>query len=165
MKTILVPLDGSALAEQVLPSVQQLARTLDAQARLLRVVSDEESERLVAERATETYPLAGSLTTQWQREQWAWTTLEQQAEQYLAETAAPLRQAGVKVDVEVRLGVPAEQIVAVAERERVDLIAMATHGLSGLRRWTLGSVADKVLHATTTPLVLVRAGTKESMVG
>jgi nucleotide-binding universal stress UspA family protein len=159
MKTILVPLDGSALAEQVLPSVQRLARTLDAQARLLRVVSDAESEHLVAERANETYPLAGSLTTQWQREQWAWTTLEQQAEQYLAETAAALREAGLTVDTEVQLGAPAEQIVALAERERVALIAMATHGLSGLRRWTLGSVADKVMHAAATPVLVVRSAT------
>jgi nucleotide-binding universal stress UspA family protein len=157
MKTILVALDGSTLAEQVLPYVRQLAPTLEAQVRLLRVVSETESERLVAEQDTETYPLGGSLATQWRREQWAWTTLEQQAEQYLAETAAALRQAEMKVDIEVQLGAPAEQIVAVAEREQVALIAMATHGLSGLRRWALGSVTDKVMHAATAPVFVVRS--------
>ncbi len=48
-----------------------------------------------------------------------------------------------------------------AAREHVDLIVMATHGYSGVRRWALGSVADKVLHSTTTPLLLVRAQSQE----
>ena len=55
------------------------------------------------------------------------------------------------------IGLPAEAIVDEASREGVDLIVMATHGASGLRRWAVGSVADKVLHATSTPLVLVGA--------
>jgi len=57
----------------------------------------------------------------------------------------------------VRLGHPAEEIVAVAAEQQAMLITMATHGYSGLKRWALGSVADKVLHAATTPLVMVRA--------
>jgi nucleotide-binding universal stress UspA family protein len=57
-------------------------------------------------------------------------------------------------------GHAAEVLVDEAERREVDLIVMATHGYSGLRRWALGSVADKVLHATTTPLILVRVGSQ-----
>jgi nucleotide-binding universal stress UspA family protein len=54
-------------------------------------------------------------------------------------------------------GHPAEAIIDEAERQQSDVIVMATHGYSGIKRWSLGSVADKVLHATDTPLVLVRA--------
>ena len=54
-------------------------------------------------------------------------------------------------------GLPAESIVDEAARLGIDLIVMATHGASGLRRWAVGSVADKVLHASNTPLILVRA--------
>jgi nucleotide-binding universal stress UspA family protein len=54
------------------------------------------------------------------------------------------------------IGYPAEVIVDEARRREVDLIVMATHGYSGLKRWALGSVADKVLHTTQTPLLLVR---------
>jgi nucleotide-binding universal stress UspA family protein len=57
----------------------------------------------------------------------------------------------------VRTGLPADQIIKMAERTSGTMIVMATHGYSGLKRWALGSVADKILHATTTPLLLVRA--------
>ena len=54
-------------------------------------------------------------------------------------------------------GEPAQEIVDTAANEHADLIVMATHGYTGVRRWVLGSVADKVLHVSTTPLLLVRA--------
>jgi nucleotide-binding universal stress UspA family protein len=57
----------------------------------------------------------------------------------------------------VVFGSPAEAIINEAVEHHVDLIVMATHGYSGIKRWTLGSVADKVLHASTIPLLLVRA--------
>ena len=58
-------------------------------------------------------------------------------------------------------GEPAQEIVDTAANEHADLIVMATHGSSGVRRWVLGSVADKVLHTSTTPLLLVRAQSQE----
>ena len=58
-------------------------------------------------------------------------------------------------------GEPAEAIVDTATNEHADLIVMATHGYTGVRRWALGSVADKVLHASATPLLLVRAQYRE----
>ncbi|HWQ15114.1 MAG TPA: universal stress protein, partial [Roseiflexaceae bacterium] len=67
-----------------------------------------------------------------------------------------LAEQGVEVGTEVRCGPPAEVIVETAEGEHVALIAMATHGYSGLKRWALGSTADKVVHATGTPVLLVR---------
>jgi nucleotide-binding universal stress UspA family protein len=61
----------------------------------------------------------------------------------------------------VASGEPAQAIVDTAANEHVDLIVMATHGSSGMRRWVLGSVADKVLHTSATPLLLVRAQSQE----
>jgi len=71
--------------------------------------------------------------------------------------AAVLQEHKVLITPVAAIGLPAEAIVDEAAREGVDLIVMATHGASGLRRWAVGSVADKVLHATSTPLVLVHA--------
>jgi len=151
MKTILVPLDGSALAEQVLPSVRMLAPILGAEVHLLHVVSEADRYHLLVDAEP------GDLfATQRERTLNSWETLRQQAESYLAPLAAQLRAAGVNTGFEIRLGSPAEVIVEVAEREQVVLIAMVTHGYSGLKRWALGSVADKVLHATDTPVFLVR---------
>ena len=83
--------------------------------------------------------------------------LRQRAEVYLTARAAALREAGLDVAIIVRDGSPAEQIIAEAEHDHDTLIALATHGYSGLRRWALGSVADKVLHAATSPVFLLRA--------
>ena len=156
MKTILVPLDGSALAEQILPSVRLLATMLKANVHLLRVISDEQSDQIVTEMNARTFPTLGPLTVQLQRERRAWDFLMQRAENYLAGPATLLREAGIAVETEVRPGRAAEQIIAVAASEQATLIAMATHGYSGLRRWRLGSVTDKVVHAATTPVLVVR---------
>ena len=76
----------------------------------------------------------------------------------LARLADGLSREQLRVTPLVAVGFPAEAIVDMAAERGADLIVMATHGHSGIRRWALGSVADKVLHTTTTPLVLVRAG-------
>ncbi|HEU5099135.1 MAG TPA: universal stress protein, partial [Roseiflexaceae bacterium] len=156
MKTILVPLDGSALAEQILPTVSMLASTLRANVHLLRVIADDQGEQIVTEMNARAFPSVGPLTVQLQREQRAWDFLMQGAESYLAGLATQLREAGIHVQSEVRPGIAAEQIVAVAASVPAALIAMATHGYSGLRRWTLGSVADKVVQAATVPVLVVR---------
>lgn len=83
--------------------------------------------------------------------------LRQRVQAYLHAQAQALEDAGLDVTNEVRWGSPAEVIVEVAARYAPGaLIAMATHGYSGLRRWALGSVADKVIHATTVPVLVVR---------
>ncbi len=67
-----------------------------------------------------------------------------------------LREAGLKAEVEVRQGDAATGILAVAEQQSVDLIALATHGRSGMSRWVLGSVAEKILRTSTLPMLVVR---------
>jgi nucleotide-binding universal stress UspA family protein len=151
LKTILVPLDGSALAEQVLPSVHMLAPILGAKVKLLHVVLETDRYHL----AVDFDPVDPIAPRQEQRLK-AWDVLRQNAEKYLDRPSAQLRAAGIESTFEVRLGAPAEIIVEAAEREQVELIAMATHGYSGLRRWALGSVTDKVIHATDVPVCVVR---------
>jgi nucleotide-binding universal stress UspA family protein len=146
MKTILVPLDGSALAERVLPYAQLLARTIDAR-RHEHVPLDNPTIRAEAGMppgATEHDSAP------------AWEGLRQFAENSLAEHAAQLRATGLHITSEVRVGRPAETIVEVAAECHARMIAMATHGYSGLTRWALGSVADAVLHTATVPVLLVR---------
>ena len=157
MKTILVPLDGSAVAEQVLPFVRRLAPILTARVHLLMVITDAQKQHLIAHFAAAPAGVVGQYETDWHWERRASMQLAHAAEAYLTEQAQALRIAGLEVTFEVTSGAPAERIVDIATNEPQALIAMVTHGYSGLRRWTLGSVADKVVQATRTPLFLVRA--------
>jgi nucleotide-binding universal stress UspA family protein len=79
-----------------------------------------------------------------------------EAQSYLRRVARELGATGLTVRSEVAVGEPAAEIVRGAEHEQVDLLALATHGRSGLQRWLHGSVADAVLHTTTKPLLLLR---------
>ena len=158
MKTILVPLDGSVCAEQILPYVRRLALLLDARLYLLQIVADVWEDKLFFETVEEMYRHElRPQTTQREREWHSWEAQRQHAEGYLRSRAVLLQPDGVHVDFEVRLGHEAEQIVAVAAEQQAMLIALATHGYSGLKRWALGSVTDKVIHATSTPVFIVRS--------
>lgn len=159
MKTILVPLDGSALAEHVLPYVREIAPLLDADIRLLRVIPDtaiENGETFGYDLAT-LYGVAEAVMARQEHDARVRETLRERAAQYLATLAEQLTAAGFQATTEVRCGPPAEVIVEVAESEHVAMIAMGTHGYGGVRRWALGSTTDRVVHATSTPVLLVRA--------
>jgi nucleotide-binding universal stress UspA family protein len=159
MNTILVPLDGSTRAEQVLPYVQRLASLLDARLYLLQVVPEIPEDEPFAVTVAESYRLDSAPTATQRRRAWsAWETQRQHALGYLGSHAVMLQAEGTRIDFEVRLGHPTEEIVTVATEQHAKLIALATHGYSGLKRWTLGSVTDKVVHATTTPVFIVRSG-------
>jgi nucleotide-binding universal stress UspA family protein len=145
-KRILVPLDGSDFARQALSTAAELATHMRADMHLLHALpSLEEYPALV--RASVTGPQfadAMQKSHTWARE-------------HLAQAARDIQHAEVKVTTQVVKGYPAEVIIQTAAQQQSNLIVMATHGYSGLKRWALGSIADKVLHATSTPLVLVRA--------
>ena len=134
---ILVPLDGSEAAEAVLPYVERIATAANAAVLLLAAVD--------RPRDWGTYT-AGDLKGE-----------RHEAESYLREVQARLTSATDNdVEVEVVTSPPAEAILAAADKAHPDLIAMTTHGRSGVSRWVLGSVATKVLHATHTPMLAVR---------
>ena len=142
-RRILVPLDGSRLAEGILPVVSAVARALDSHLILFQV------------------PIAyvsSSMTGDWYLPiQGALETAEKDAQAYLDHVAGQLAEEGLAATTALSVGSVAACIVEYAEAHDVDLIAMCTHGRTGLARWALGSVADRVLRAGTKPLLLVRA--------
>ena len=84
-------------------------------------------------------------------------TANQDTQAYLNRVASHLKEQGFNVSTAMRMGAVAESIIEYAETNQVDLIAMCTHGRTGLARWTLGSVADLVLRTSNIRILLVRA--------
>ena len=157
MKTILVPLDGSLLAEQVLPYVRVLAPLLGAQVRLLQVVPEIPPPSLLSENVANIYSMAGSAGSQHEVANVALEEAIAAADSYLAARALRLQEAGLEVSCDVQCGEPADVTVEIAHSPQIGMIAMATHGYGGLRRWALGSVADRVVQAAPVPVFLIRA--------
>ena len=83
---------------------------------------------------------------------------------YVDDSASKFKRAGLRAKATVICGTPADVILEYAEKAGIDLIIMSTHGRSGLTRWVLGSVADKVLHSVTVPLFLINAKKAEAVV-
>jgi nucleotide-binding universal stress UspA family protein len=142
--TILVPLDGSRRAERILAHVGELARHCDSTIVLLRVVEPD----LNALRSTGAP--ADYYTGMIER-------LEEEARTYLAGVQGELRAAKIPARAVVERGPVVSTIIEVAAREAADLVAMASHGRSGLSRFYYGSVAEGVLHRVDRPILLVRA--------
>jgi nucleotide-binding universal stress UspA family protein len=147
-RQILVPLDGSALAEAVLPQAAALAHTNDAELTLFRVVAPTELGQ-----TNGWGPVPATIRAGWVEAALAHVSAELEA------VAVPLRSIGLVAQTEVLVaGDVASAIIGRAERDsRTLMIAMATHGRSGVGRWVLGSVAEKVLLGAPTPLLLVQA--------
>jgi nucleotide-binding universal stress UspA family protein len=148
LQRILVPLDGSELAEVALQHAQRLAQ--DHGVTLLLVQSIEPVEQMSMA------PIAMNIDFQLEIS----AKLRQVAQHYLEGIQQQLEREGLSSDILVVDGAPANAILDIAEAEKVDLIAMSTHGRSGLNRWVFGSVADKVLRHAKCPLLVIRA--KES---
>ena len=144
-KRVLIPLDGSASAEQALPHAIAQARHFQAELILLRVV--------------EPFPHARGLSLGDLRR------IEQQAStwanEYLERFALDVRQQGIPVQAVIIGGRPHVEIPQYAETNQVDLIVMSTRGQSGLSRWLMGSVADRVVRGATVPVLLVRSRKEE----
>ncbi len=146
-KKILVPLDGSELAECVLPHVESIAKGCGVQnVVFLQVVepfhmpsgeassifSDKDIKRINSENRAA-------------------------AESYLSQLVSRTKYDGVTVKSEVITGKAAEKIAEYATKNSIDLIAIATHGRSGVSRWVWGSVADRILRSACVPVLMVRA--------
>lgn len=156
MKTILVPLDGSAEADTVLTYIPQLARSLSARICLLRVLPDHYDGGPVLHEIVASYGVADGMVLEGPVRP-SLDTRRQQAEGDHLAALIGLRAQGFEVELEVEVGHPAEMIVEMATTKGAGLIAMATHGWGGLRRWALGSVTDKVIHAAPAPVFVVRS--------
>ena len=137
---IVVPLDGSKLAELALPYAEELAARTGSQITLLRVIASGEAE-------------------DYEKNQ---VYLKGVAREVEIDTKKLLEKSGgeIKVETAVLTGNPAEAIVDYAATKKISLIVMASHGRSGIGRWTLGSVAEKVVRGGSSPVLLVRSQTR-----
>jgi nucleotide-binding universal stress UspA family protein len=142
-RTILVPLDGSRRAEAILPHVTTLAECLKSQVILLQVI--------------EPVPIMAGPTVVYTTPSFIDDVTRQDAESYLAGQQTNLSSQGITCVTCLEHGQVVDQIINVARRENVDLIAMASHGRTGLSQMFYGSVANGVLHRIDRPLLLVRA--------
>ena len=141
-KRILVPLDGSALAKRALDEAEKLAKFFSAEIILFQVVPF--------------MPIYGSpeLVTPFIVDE----KQKESAERYLFTLAEELKKREFKVTTMVRTGQQvALEIIDYAKESGTDLIVMCTHGRSGITRWMLGSVAQKVLSRSETPVLLIRS--------
>jgi len=135
---ILVPLDGSPRAELILSQIARILRRDDAEVRLLRVVDIPEAVGRI------------SLAILRQKER-------EEAQQYLHDIILRFGDKAEKIHARVAEGWTAEVILETARTEGATMIAMTTHGRTGILRWLMGSVADKVLRASEVPVLLLRA--------
>ena len=137
-QTLLVPLDGSEMAEVALAKAMELAAMM-------------QHPKLLLLRAAEAHTFPGVDPTE------AQVKVVREAEEYLDAVAERLHRKGIRdVQTSVWYGHPAESIVEAARFYEVDLIVMSTHGRSGLGRLILGSVAESVIRGTVMPILLVR---------
>jgi nucleotide-binding universal stress UspA family protein len=149
LHTLIVPLDGSSLAERALPYAVELARTLGLELTLVRAFSLPTPIPLAEDQAE---------TVQAVREQ-----IGHEARAYLAEKAEQVRRQGVQVRRQgvqeittvADEGPAAESILTVARDKPHSWVVMCTHGRSGVRRWVLGSVTERVTRHVTTPVLII----------
>lgn len=154
---ILVPLDGSELAELVLPHVEALASTQGGAGAEVVLIGICEPLVLPPVTAPETSVNWGIAAQEFMEKS------KKSTEAYLARVQRGLTDAGLKVSFEVLEGDPATEIIEYAGKRQVNLIVMATHGRSGIGRWAYGSVAQKVLHGGSSPILLVRPPSSPSI--
>ena len=142
----LVPMDGSKEGETVIPYIENLASKLGAEITLLQVVAI----------AYHVY-ISGDAPAQVPYTLEEMEPLKAGAASYLEKMASSLKERGVAVKCEVRVGAAGQEITSLAEEINADVVAMSTHGRSGVGRWVFGSVAERVVRSGSTPVLLVRA--------
>jgi nucleotide-binding universal stress UspA family protein len=139
-KHILIPLDGSSLAECVLPHAVAVARAFEAKATVLQVV--------------EQPPAVGPTRSV---DPFSWTIVKSEAEAYLNGVALRLKETDLRVDSVLLEGYAAEGVIQFARDNDVDLIMLSSHGRSGLSGWNVSSVVQKILVRSYLPTMIIRA--------
>lgn len=151
LRHLLVPLDGSELAEAALPLAVELARQRGATIGLVRV-AEIYPVGPYGGHSTETLPpddgLLAELTEQ----------ARDDARSYLDGIVGELRDRGARAVWEVRVGRPVDEIIRAAETTAADLVIMSTHGRGGIQRWAFGSVTDEVLRSGVAPVMVIPPG-------
>jgi nucleotide-binding universal stress UspA family protein len=152
-KKILVPLDGSELAECVLPHVESVVKGCQVPDVIFLRVVEPAYIPTGATDLTTVYTEADAKKTREKTD----AINKASAEDYLNGVAARYRYGDARNLSVVLMGKPAETIAGYAEKNGIDLIVVATHGRSGVSRWVWGSTADKVLRSACVPVLMVRA--------
>jgi nucleotide-binding universal stress UspA family protein len=147
---VLVPLDGSKVGEAAIPVIEQLvdklAKGTKVEVILIGVITVLRHWVVVGE---------ASAPVSYTEEEFK--IIKERVSDYLNKAGEPLRKKGIGVSTMVAMGNAADEIIKAAEETKVDLIAMSTHGRSGLRRLAFGSITDKVLRHSPVPVLTVRA--------
>jgi len=141
---VIVPLDGSPLAEKILPQVIELGTKMPLEVILMRAYA---------------LPPAISPNEYTGFSQELFNQLEGEAKDYLVEKSQELSEQGLRnISYVIDLGYGAEEITRLARKTPDNFIAMCTHGRSGVKRWALGSVTDRVVRHSGDPVLIIRAG-------
>jgi nucleotide-binding universal stress UspA family protein len=147
---VLVPLDGSKVGEAAIAVIEQLvdklAPGIKVEVKLIGVVTVLRHWVVVGEASAPVSYTDEELKI-----------IRERVTDYLNKAGEPLRKKGLSVSTMVVMGNAADEIIKAAEETKVDLIAMSTHGRSGLRRLAFGSITDKVLRHSPVPVLTVRA--------
>jgi len=149
-KKIMVPLDGSQIAECVIPHIETIAKKSAAKVELVTVIEPLE------------LPTRGQIAISDDEIKQIDAQGKKEANKYLDQVSERLTNAGIKTDSVILSGKPADRLVLYAVNNGIDLIIMATHGRSGISRLFWGSVAEKILRATDIPVLLVKTTTCEA---
>jgi nucleotide-binding universal stress UspA family protein len=176
-KKIIVPLDGSKLAECVLPHIENIAKGPGTEEIILVTVTERVSGLLPKDNANKISDIGDfQPAVAFADRPYSGRPIEfdpslkinvvtgkilKQGQRYLATVAEQLGKKGIKVSIVMLMGEAAEQIVDLAGNEKADLIIMASHGRSGFSRWAMGSVAEKVFHGSSVPILLVKASPQD----
>lgn len=140
LEHILLPLDGSALAEQVLPHAVALTEAFGSKLTLLRVVYQEQDANC--------HSIVNPMD---------WQMRKTEAESYLRSIQKRLKQVEIDSEIELIEGKPAHQIIEFAKQNDVQLIVMSSHGSSGVSEWNINSTVQKVLLRALMPVMIIRA--------
>ena len=177
-KKIVVPLDGSKLAECVLPHIENIVKGSGTEETILITVTERVTGLLLKANISQLPTSSGEFqpAVAFADRPYSGRHIEidpslkihvvtgkilKQGQRYLARVAEQLLKKGIKTSIVVLMGEAAEQIVDFAGSEKADLIIMASHGRSGFSRWAMGSVAEKVFHGSSVPILLVKASPQE----
>jgi len=142
---IIAPLDGSELAENILPHLATLGTgCLEGTMELVRVVENIE------------VPTRGGLGLTAEQQKQLNEEARKEAEEYLAKVRQPLADRGLNVNIRVLTGKAADVLADYVRESGADLLVISSHGRSGPSRWLWGSVAEKLLHSACIPVMIVR---------
>jgi len=159
-KKIMVPLDGSELAECVLPHVDGFVTGCQVETiifvRVIEFTGYLLSSDTVSPPSPHYYKYMQENAKVMEEER------RSSAERYLKRVKNRVKQGGIKYKTDVLIGKVADSLVDYVDANKIDLVLIATHGRSGVSRWVRGSIADRVLRSSRAPVLMVRAGGKMS---